>query len=471
MQSLATRTLSNNLSQALVALFLGLSLTFFVAQWSIVWISGAVLAFALLVIFLQRPDLGVLVTLATRSSTDLSFWILGGALVTDKLGALPNIGLILILIVAGGLFILSRGIPVLRLPGGILLTLLLFTGLVGMLRSDSPLASFNEWLPVVSGLIIYALAAHLFPRRRQIHAVISALAVSFVPPAIIGFYQLATGQGMSALGVIGKRIYGTFIHPNALGVYLVLILSVFVCQALAHSGKRKFVSLLIVAASGVLLAGTLTRIAWIGAVVVLLVVGALRSRALLVIASFLVVIVAGTVPFISARLADPLGGSFADRIGLWRGLLYEWADLTRNDAGIIPVTLNRLGGLGPGIVAALTTPGRGVPYAAHNDYLRVLVEYGLFGLGLFLALHLLLFAFAFRTWKMTTDKAMAAVALSFVALTVAYPIMNLTENIFAATQNQIYFWSLAGLTVAVSRLSPRAEASNPPGVGGSSFPS
>lgn len=449
----STATFPTGLPQAAVAIVFGLALALVIAQLSVFWASGAVLAVAFLALVLHRPDLGLLAALLVRSSTDLSFWFLGGALVHPSAGALPNTGMVLILIVAGGLFILSRGVPLLRLPGGTLFALLLLTGFIGMLRAESVLRSFSEWLPVVSGLVVYALAAHLFRSHRQVQSVIGVLAASFVVPAIMGFYQLVTVQGLVDPNV-GRRIFATFYHPNAFGLYLVLIFSVFLCQALVHRGRRRLIPLLIVAATGPLLVGTLTRVAWVGAIVALLIAGILRSRVLLVLAPILLLLVIGTVPTIGTRFADPLGGSFADRVDIWRALLAQWLDVTGSDAGAVTAAVRRLTGLGPGVVDVLTAPGRGgVGFAAHNDYLRVLVEYGLFGLGAFLALHVVLLIFAFRTWKQARDGPMAAVALSFVTLAVAYPVMSLTENVFAATQNQMYFWAIAGLTVAAGRLS------------------
>ena len=460
MRNLTARIAPTDLGLATVALIAGLGLAVLLARFSVAWVLAGGLGLAFFVLLLQRPDLGLLATLAVRSSTDLSFWVLGGALVSRDVGALPNIGLILMLIAAGSLFILSRGVPLLRLPGGIPFALLLLTGLVGTVRAESMLLSFSEWLPVVSGLIAYALTAHLFRTPAQVQTVISALALSFVVPAAFGLYQLVAGQGLADPSV-GRRIFGTFFHPNAFGVYLVLIFAVFLCQALVQPGRRKLPALLIVAVAASLLVGTLTRVAWAGAVVVLVVVGLLRSRALLLILPILLVVIIGAVPSITERLADPLGGSFADRVDIWRGMFHEWSLATGSDGGIVAVTLNRLAGLGPGVVGILTAPGRGgIEYAAHNDYIRVLVEYGFFGLGLFIVLHIVLFIFAFRTWKQSTDRVMAAVALSFFALTLAYPIMSITENVFAATQNQLYFWSVAGVTVAISRLSLRTSSSD-----------
>ena len=46
-----------------------------------------------------------------------------------------------------------------------------------------------------------------------------------------------------------------------------------------------------------------------------------------------------------------------------------------------------------------------------------------------------------------------SVPLSFFALTLAYMIMSVTDNVFASTQNQVYYWALAGMTVAISQTS------------------
>lgn len=458
MKNLTARVIPADLWQAMVALIAGAGLALLLVSSSVFFVLVVGFGIAYLVLFLVRPDLGLLSVLAVRSSTDLSFYVLGGALVSREVGALPNVALILLLVAVGALFIFSRGVPVLSLPGGVLFALLLLTGLIGTLRTESIMVSFGEWLPVVSGLIAYALAAYLFRTPRKVQAVVSVLALSFVVPAAFGLYQLAFGRGLID-PFVGSRVYGSFVHPNAFGVYLVLIFAVFLCQMLVQSGRRRLAALAIVAVAGGLLAGTLTRVAWVGALVVLVVVGMLRSRPLLLVLPVLLAAVLVAVPSIPERLADPLGGSFADRLELWGGLLRQWSLVTGSDGGPVAVALNRLAGLGPGVVGALTAPERwGIPFAAHNDYLRVFVEYGVFGLGLFVALHALLIVFAIRTWR-RSEGVMAGVALSFLALAIAYPVMSLTENVFAATQNQIYFWSLAGVAVAIRR---QSSEPNPP---------
>lgn len=161
----------------------------------------------------------------------------------------------------------------------------------------------------------------------------------------------------------------------------------------------------------------------------------------------------GMVPAMRGRFADPLGGSFADRVGIWRSMYQQWKSATVTNETPASALVNRLTGLGPGSHSLLTYRNSlGVPVDPHNDYLRILAEYGVVGLTLYLLLTIVLIGFAYQTLRRTTDRQMEYVALSFFALTLAYPIMSVTENIFGGTNNQIYFWALAGLTVAISQM-------------------
>jgi hypothetical protein len=426
---------------------------------------GAALALGFLLLFLASPMWGLLLVLLARASTDATFRFLTAADPQGGvIGGLPNIGLVLILTFAGGIYILSRGVPLISLAGGRLLALLLVIGLLGVMRSDSRLFSMNEWVPVLASFVIYALAAHLFGSPGKIQRVVDVIAASFVLPAAFGLYQLATGKGVVRPDFAVPGISGTFLHPNTFGFYLVLIIALFFGQALFQTGNRKAAAVVGLSVAFVLLVGTYARVAWAGALVVILVVGILRARVLLLLLPLGTLVMFGLVPAIRDRLADALagGGSLADRLyTLWPATIRAWLFATGAEDGGFLIALNRLAGLGPGIGTALGRFGlRAVP---HNDYLRVLVEYGIFGLTLYLALISVLAVIAFRTWREFKggNRAAAAVALSFFALTLAFPVMSVTDNIFAHTVNQVYFWTLAGLTVAMSEWR-RRHAENVP---------
>lgn len=423
-------------------------------------VLGVLLFLVVGVVFFQRIETGLIVLLVVRASTDISLSYLRGALGSqpgeiDRLLS-PNVALILVLILAGGFYILRNNVPVLGLPGGKVFVLWLLVGLIGSLRSNAVSVSFSEWLPVVSSLVVFALVAHLLRDTERIQRIINALAVSFILPAVFGLRQLVMGEGNTiAIGV--TRIHGTFTHPNPYGLYLVVILSVFLSQVLHQSGRRKWLSLAIVVAGAVLLVGTFARFAWVGAAVVILTMGLLRRRILLFIVPLLVAVALVTSPGIRARLEDPLGtqgsgSSLGSRLVLWETILRGWLATTSMNQGALAVALDRFAGLGPGAFGPILVEASHRVTPPHNDYVRMVVEYGVFGSLLYVILFLLLIRLAYRTW-LRADGMLKGFALSFLALTLAYPVMSLTANVFTQTVNQVYFWSLAGIVVAISNMS------------------
>jgi len=426
----------------------GLALAWLVGHAPGIFVLGAVLAFVLGAVFIQRPDAGLMLLLVARASTDASLGSFSSAIESsDRLTSVllnPNSALILILVVAGGLFLLRHGLAVINLPVVRVYGLLLVIGLIGIPRSHNLFFSLNEWLRVVSPLIVYCLVAHLFGNRGRTQKIIDALALSFILPAIFGFYQLIVGQGHHLkIGV--TRILSTFTHPNPFAAYLVIILSVFLCQALDQQGKRKWLSLGVAVASSVLLLGTFARFAWVGAAVVVFTIGLLRGRILLVIFPLIAVIVFGTFQGVGARLEDPMqDSSLRDRLMMWESTFDGWIYETSVSRAPVVVVLDRVTGLGPGAYAPISLKYVGRVIPLHNDYLRLLVEYGLFGLIVYVGLYFMLIRLAYRAWR-RSDGSRRTVALSLLALTLAYPVMSMTANLFAQQVNQVYFWALAGL--------------------------
>jgi hypothetical protein len=440
--------------QLMLVLVTGVVLTLIVARSPLALALGAAAAVVLCLVFLNRPDLGLLMVLLVRASTDIALRMNpGAARIGEGVSTLlmnPNVGLITVLIVGGGLAVLSRGIPLVGLPGGRLFALLLVTGFVGLVRSDRFITAMNEWLPVISSFIVYALAAGYFRTSARVDVVLTVLAASFFLPALFGFYQAVTGGGMLYRDIGLRRVAATFFEPNAFGIYLVMLLAVFVVQAFTQSGARRFVALGIVAFVVVLLIQTFSRVSWVGALVVLLTLGFLRLKSLLVLLPMLAAAVYTVSPEVAVRLQDPLGGTFAHRTEIWRGIYAEWIALTDSGGGVVSVFLDRLSGLGPGSKYELAFLALGRAYAPHNDYLALLVDYGVLGVLLYICLLSVLALTAYRAWRMAADRYAEAVPLSFLSLTIAYAVMGLTDHVFGMTVNQVYFWTLAGLTAGVA---------------------
>jgi putative inorganic carbon (HCO3(-)) transporter len=468
--------------QTFLVILSGAAIALLIGSFSTPLVGAAILGVFFCVVFLQRPDIGLLIVLGVRSSTDVILLLAktatpGGTSVASNAAGVadsllsPNTGLVLILIGIGGIYILNRGIRFLSLPAGTLFVLFLITGLFGMLRSQSILFSFREWLPVVSSLVVYALSAHFYNSPQKIQRVIDVLAVSYILPAFFGFKQILLGNGdigynIPELGEI-NRIFGTFVHPNPFAFYLVLILGVFTCELFAGSRWRKFRALVIVASAAVLLIRTYTRMGWVGALIALLTIGILRYRKLLVLVPITVLVVSIANPSLIGRIGDPISdpsgrSGVEDRLDIWRTTYAFWRDATQVDDSPIATAMNRLGGLGPGAIDFLTAGSatfRGFTYAAHNDYIRIMNEYGIFGLALYGLLVLVMLIFSYRSMRASAGTQLASIPLAFFAITTAYFVMSFTDNVFGSTQNQVYYWALAGLTVSVGRLhhSPRQD--------------
>lgn len=458
MRSLIAEPLRSSVTvawQILAVVLAALALAVMVGQASPSFAMGGVAALLLGILFLLRSDLGLLFLLFLRASSDIIPAPFVGS--QSLVGRLTNVNaaIILVLIVAGGAYILVHRLPMISLPGGRVYILLLLIGLVGSVRARSVLFSVNEWLPLVSMLVVYILVAGLFTDEERIRRAVDVIGASFIVPSIVAFYQLATGVANWYSGF--PRIQATFVHPNPFAFYLVLLFALFLGQALTASGRRKWISLCIVAVSGVLLVQTYTRSAWIGALAVVFVFGVFQSRVLLLVAPLVVGLVFRGVSSIGARLEDPMGGSFASRLEIWGTLLERWRDVTSQGQTPVTVAIERIIGLGPGGFGSLLFSDQIV--WPHNDYLRVLVEYGVLGLILFLLLYAIVMVMAYRTWRMSRGP-IGAIALSLIAVSFAYLIVSITDNLFAMTVNQVYFWTIAGI-VAALHMNAEREAAAP----------
>ncbi len=462
--------------QVLIVFVCGLVLNWVTGHDLVSLTFAAIVAVAFILVFLQRPDLGLFAVLVIRSFSDKFVRGEGGrgAALAGRLTGSPNVGLVLTLVLGGTLFILVRRLQFLRNPGAMPLLFLLLIGTIRLVlwgstpfpeafaetvRPQALLAGIDRWLAVWSALIIYALAAALFREPKRIQRVIDVMAVSFIAPGLYGIYEKATGQGLYEELEHIVRLGGTFAHPNSFSFFLVIMFSVFLCQAVTQKGWRRLIGAAIVVTAGSLLSLTLTRSAFAGVLIIVLIVGMLRQRALLLLAPVAVVVALVLVPSIGTRMAaplDPTTGSFADRLGIWEGAYNDWLRSTVDEQSSIATGLNRLVGMGPASLSLF------VGQAAHNDYLFVFYEYGVLGFIAFIGMSVALIGMALRAWRQTTDPIMAPVALSFLGVAVAFQVIYFFDNLFANTANQLYFWTLAGLTAAIGQVTVPAEQPSSP---------
>ncbi|WP_131742777.1 O-antigen ligase family protein, partial [Actinomadura roseirufa] len=287
------------------------------------------------------------------------------------------------------------------------------------------------------------------PNRRG--PLLGAAFASAVAPVVMTAVQLGTGHGM--INVHGLlRPHGTFWHPNVLGVYCALMLTM-AAGLLPHLETRHRGALGVLATGlGVGLVAGYARGAWLAALAGLVVVALLTDRRILAVLGVAVLVPIIAVPSVRDRITD-LGDASpgASESSLtWR--FEHWSEVLHLIGGN-PVT-----GIGPGTARAAL--GKEV----HNDYLRALAETGVVGLLAYLALLAALVLTARAALLATTDPRRAGpaparsiergVAVGFAGTVAVVAVFALADNVMTTVAVQWYLAAFAGIALATVRTDP-----------------
>jgi len=263
--------------------------------------------------------------------------------------------------------------------------------------------TYPEALRTLSGaaVVVVAVKAPGRPSVRSVAHVVQAVALV---PALLAIFQFATGTGSINNGAM--RASGTLAHENSAAMLFALAnLATF---ALVLDSKRH--RWLHLGLLGVFLGAQVSTGSIGGLVAALVMVIAYLSSAavrradrtiLSIIGVGLAVYAAVTSQVGAQRLAEYTGGSseetsFAWRVQAWGEVLAFWR-------------ANPVWGNGIGSTAAPTVLGGAIP---HNEYVRLLAELGLVGLGLTLVAGILLARSLVRAGRTSPYPAAGALALA-----------------------------------------------------------
>ena len=276
------------------------------------------------------------------------------------------------------------------------------------------------------------------PRRAR--TVWRGIALSAVIPCLAAISQAIAGNGNLEATTGINRVYGTFVHPNPFGHYLVLVL---IATYIALLGERAAVwvwtlrAVLVLAA--VSLALTFTRGAWLaGLLACVVLVAGTRGRKVIVpiiLAGSLLVTLVANVPAVASRfeslaLTDPSANTALGREMIWTDRIGQAVDR--------PVA-----GYGIGSANVVAERYGSVLAGTHNDYLRVVLETGLIGLVIWLAMFALVLIGirSIARNRLHVENADTLVPAALAAV-VAYLIASLVENLLTTTAYQWYWWAL-----------------------------
>lgn len=305
-------------------------------------------------------------------------------------------------------------------------------------------------LAVINYVLVFFLVTNFIKKKSDFRKIFFALLAS---ATLVSLYAIFQHFGIDFLSYQGvpyqeMRSWSTLGNPIFLGGYLALVIPlVFATVLLGEfgvTGRLLLIGILILLV--VALVFTLTRAAWLGAILGVIFVLALslpelkKHKASLLWMTIMIVILSSAVLLIGR---SEVGSSVAQRFLSIFSLHWEggriklWLDL-------LPLLLRRpLLGSGPDtfyIVSPLGGSG-----GTHNEYLNIAITLGSLGLGAFL---FVLISLAFSSWKYlrSEDTKGNWLIIGILGGLAAY-LVHLTFS-FSSIGSALSFWFLLGVAGA-----------------------
>ncbi len=286
-----------------------------------------------------------------------------------------------------------------------------------------------------------------------------------VPPLMVAAWQLMTGGGNLELAGV-NRLQGTLSHPNSFGVYLVPFVLFLIGGIAGRRAARKAMYLVGALSLCALILLTYSRTALLVLVAGLVALPLLQSkrlgwRALVTTGGLLLALGAiGWVfggDLIRERFANLSVGRDAWQAAMmgesensftWR--LINWAVLIQMGAA------HPIMGHGAGMTTVLNplvNPANGVPFNAHNDFVRFFFEGGSLSLACYILYCVLLCKWALKRAR-RVDVSAAPIAYGVVASLLALTLLSLGTTELSLNTAILYELYAMLALMAVTDLTP-----------------
>jgi O-antigen ligase len=424
-----------------LVLILTLNIVFFQS-----FATGVGLIFILFLInlFLYQPKWGFVLILFMRPLIDnFSGFSIFPSLSFD-LNVPAFFGIIVIFLLS--FFIFSQRKLLKKLPLKYLWIIFILIISLTTFSSINKIASFYEITRIISIFLFFITAFILTKEKRKPIFIIYGFIASSIIPFIIATYQLLTGSGLADSSGINSRIFATFSHSNSFASFALIIIALLFYLLITEKSKNKrFLWGMMTTWSLVLLIATYSRGAWLAILIFLLVLGLTKYIKIIFTVVVPIIIIFAFIPTINERIQDlykaPITSSVTWRILQWERAYEMFIDKPLTGQGI-----------GTELIAHEKYYGfyAGNRYA-HNDFLRVALETGIFGFIVYFLLITVILKTLFVNFKKSHLKNIKTFNLIIFALFVAITSFSLSSNTLRETVTQWYLWSLIGISIAYSQ--------------------
>ena len=404
---------------------------------------------------LTRFQAYVMIMLFLRASIDLAKLSGKAAGNTSTNGAGkaldPSSLLAVLFIVAAALWLMAQYRRTASLPGSPVRRALLFffaCGIASILASENPGPSGLEALRIMAVVMMFVVLEQLMRDSARCRQILKAALCSAVIPLGVVAIGFASGHPRSEQKGAFTRIIGTFNQSNEFGIFLALMI-VMGAALYPHISKRsrRYLAFLMIG-EGVCLLLTYTRSALVGAVIGLVVVGAIQSKRILGALAIVAIVSLGVLPSVAGRFSD-LGAtsstttivnghsqqetnSLTWRFGYWTQVLP-----LANRSPVIGIGLNQ------------TQYNTDKAKQPHNDFVRAYVETGFVGLLAYISLHVALLGLGRRAKRLTTPGTFdRGIAAGFLGCAAAFLAISVVANVISGVVNLWYFFAFAAAASA-----------------------
>lgn len=331
--------------------------------------------------------------------------------------------------------------------------------LLGGLISYGGAQSLKQALIYTALMVAYFLTVGLVNSKEMLKKSVSVLSVSLLLVSAYGLYQNFSGN-ISAEWIdtemfdsIGGRVVSTFENPNMLGLYLILLLPLLAAAMIGEKNWwKKPGHVLSFAAGAGCLIYTFSRGAWLGflfATVIFLLMWNKRTMGLLLAG---VLALPMLIPYLPESIVSRFTsiGDLTDtstnyRVYIWRGSAKMAGDYALTGIGVGESAFDR-------IYPYYSFAGIEKAPHAHNLFLQLFIEVGIFGFIVFLALLICMFQSGFSLAKHGGDKEVRLIGCGALCGVLAALVQGMTDYVWYNYRVFFVFWLTIGLVAAARRI-------------------
>jgi len=400
----------------------------FLVNFNLVTMGLAVIL-VLLPLVVMRPNLYFLAFIILRPVMDIfSEFKLISDINLAAISTLFLVGLCGVMLLKKKAFRSIRNNRFLRVFNRLFLLFLAYC-LFQIVHSPQKLTSLIDLIRLLSVFVAANYAAVYLNQEKKGGKLLWAILFSAIVPIGMGIYQFLFQRGMLELGY--NRINGSFVHPNVFSQYLLLILFIlfylFNTRSLKLWQKFFVYPMLAIVIAELLL--TFTRATWIALAISFMIFVFIKTAFSQKVKFFFIgaAIMISVFPFAQKRFSDIQDKKYY-QLSSWQWRLKQWSETYES-------FLEH-----PFIGSGMGMHERDFKIMAHNDYLRIAYETGIFGLIFYASILFFILFFAFRQTqkeKVIAESNRYKIGLSIIA---SLMIMSMADNLARSTVVILYFF-------------------------------